>query len=177
MVTAKSATEMGTSMSKLYLASHGQHSCYSVKGIFDTKEAAEAFTLYHGLNNDVEEFELNPPVPQIQDGLLAWYVYGGMKETRAYRISNDDDRIDDILYFSLWSYYDYEFRGIFAENALHACKIFTEKVRAFETGNTFARRRQGMRPYHWVDVMCIEGKIVEVSERVEDEKEDSQKDR
>lgn len=49
-------------MSKIYIVTSGDYSDYSIDGVFDSKERAQAFAAPFS-DREIEEHELNPPLP------------------------------------------------------------------------------------------------------------------
>jgi hypothetical protein len=68
-------------MKKVYAATSGSYSDYGVVAIFSTREAAELFIERHPDRcsewNDVEEYDLDPGVPQMRKGYSHWMVQMG----------------------------------------------------------------------------------------------------
>lgn len=65
-------------MTTIYVVTSGQYSDYSIRGVFTTKENAQAyinaFSAKYSEFNDVEEYELDQWVDEISRGLIHWRV-------------------------------------------------------------------------------------------------------
>lgn len=83
---------------KMYLVTDGSHSDYTIMGVFDSQEKAEAFRS-HFNHDEIEEFDLNPIFEATETNqYLIRYRMLGYVEVK--RVSN------------LWGCHDWKVRGI-----------------------------------------------------------------
>lgn len=61
-------------MTTIYLVTDGDYSDYRIVSAHSTKELAERAKELANADNDIEEWELDPELPQPPPGRLPWYV-------------------------------------------------------------------------------------------------------
>lgn len=61
-------------MTTIYLVTDGQYSDYRVLSAHSTRELAERAKELANADNDIEEYDIDPELPQTPPGRLPWYV-------------------------------------------------------------------------------------------------------
>lgn len=124
-------------MTTVYLVSCGQYSDYSIVGAFSTKELAQAMidlhkehaiSMWHELNEEIEEYELDADSIQYRKGEILWYGEMGRDGScSCYR--SPYPKPTEVRGMTLidWGHYHKLFFCVFALSAEHAIKIANER--------------------------------------------------
>jgi len=125
-------------MAKAYVLTEGEYSDYHIIGVYSTRENAEAIkkwllageseNSYFASLVDIEEYELDPCLDAIRQGLTAYQVH--MKwdgDTEGVYSADDCYSREEVLGVELMAY-PWGIRGkVFARDEQHAVKIVNEK--------------------------------------------------
>jgi hypothetical protein len=110
-------------MTTIYAVESGEYSGYRVDALFSSQELAELWLQNYGSSDSaIREFELDPNITQLKEGLWMWYVW--MTEDGDTRsVGKDVNFTGEGLYIS-----GYGLRVVtYATSEQHAVKIANEK--------------------------------------------------
>ena len=122
-------------MSICYAISTGEYSDYQVCAIFTTREKAEAAKGPYGVDAQIEEFRLDPVIPEWQAGRRLYHCCKCSVSGQVFVFSSNlsDSTFHESLTFNYASYFEPYPRGkssqvyVFARDREHAVKIAAEK--------------------------------------------------
>jgi len=122
-------------MSICYAISTGEYSDYEVCAIFTTREKAEAAKDAYGVDAEIQEFRLDPVIPERSAGrkLYRCCKCSVSGQVYAYSANLSDLSFYNFLTLDYASYFEPHSRGIgsqvyvFARDREHAVKIAAEK--------------------------------------------------
>ena len=122
-------------MSICYAISKGEYSDYRICAIFTTRKKAEAALDAYGVDAEIEEFRLNPAIPEWSAGRQLYRCIKSLPSGEVYTYSAD---LSNLTFYDSWlpdyaSYFEphsmhRSFRVyVYARDREHAVKIAAEK--------------------------------------------------
>jgi len=123
-------------MSICYAISTGEYSDYRVCAIFTTPEKAEAAKDAYGADAEIEEFRLDPAIPEWSAGRKLYRCFKCLASGQVYAISDNLSGLTlyDSSTLNYASYFEPHPAGkssrvyVFARDREHAVKIAAEKL-------------------------------------------------
>ena len=130
-------------MGTAYLVSSGDYSDYHIDAVFDNKEMAEEFVQRFSIGGwgeklYIDERELNPDIPQIREGLVAYRVHMAKDGTALLvkplsEYEYDEHYVGAAATHAIGAHFPDEGRGVvalvtrcYAQDKQHAVKIANE---------------------------------------------------